>query len=192
MNIHDFFSGRSVNFKELAGYLDGLSSADRIREATSLTAREQSALWDAAKDKKPVHISDFVPEGTPAMKQIIHHGKNSLPVFSLFQKRFCRSDNPSLNELWGYNHQTMAPVTGPGYFVASDSRDGEVLIDYLRVPPRKPDGWPTILPNSARLSRFVYYMTQDFMRGVSNHVTIGHATRKGKDMDNWFVLCRED
>ena len=43
----------------------------------------------------------------------------------------------------------------------------------------------------ARLARFIYHRTRDFMRGVSEHVTIGRATREGKPMDNWFVLCRE-
>ncbi len=192
MNIHGFFKGQSVNIGELSGYLNGLVADKRIREATSLTAKEQAVLWDAARGVKPLSIDYFVPAGTPPLQQVIHHGKNSLPVFSLFQKRFCRPDNPALKELWGYNHQRMSPVTGPGYFVACDAKDGEVMIDYLRVPPRKPGGWPDILPNSARLSRFVYYLTQDFMRGVSDHVSIGHATRKGKDMNNWFVLCRED
>jgi hypothetical protein len=41
----------------------------------------------------------------------------------------------------------------------------------------------------ARLSRFIC-TGRDFMRGVSQHVTIGRATREGKPMDNWFVLCR--
>jgi len=191
MDIHGFFRGRQVNLKELSDWLNGLSPKERVRQATSLTAKEQSALWDAAKGFRPVTMRDFVQEGTAPLREVIHYGRNSLPVFSRFQKRFCLPDNSSLRELWGYNHQTMAPVTGPGYFVARDEKDGEVIIDYLKVPPRHPAGWPEILPNSAKLSRFVYHLTQDFMRGVSDHVTIGRATRKGKDMDNWFVLCRE-
>jgi hypothetical protein len=30
------------------------------------------------------------------------------------------------------------------------------------------------------------------MRGLSSHVTIGRAKRKGRWLDNWFVLVRED
>ena len=45
---------------------------------------------------------------------------------------------------------------------------------------------------SARLSRFVYYRTQDVLRGVSRHVTVGRATKGGKPMSAWFVLCRDD
>ena len=42
-----------------------------------------------------------------------------------------------------------------------------------------------------RLSRFVYYQTQDLMRGVSEHVSIGRASRNGEEMSAWFILCRE-
>jgi hypothetical protein len=74
--------------------------------------------------------------------------------------------------------------------VARQASGAEVVIDYCEVPARKPAEWPPVLPNSARLSRFIYYRTRDYMRGVSQHVTIGRATRDGKPMDNWFVLCR--
>ena len=70
--------------------------------------------------------------------------------------------------------------------------EGEVLVDYLRVPPKRPEHWPEILPNSARLSKVVYNGMQDVLRGVSRHVAIGRATKGGKPMSSWFVLCRED
>jgi hypothetical protein len=112
-------------------------------------------------------------------------------VFRIFEKRFCRPDDPrGTATLWGYNEQTFKTFTGPGYFVARPAERGEVVIDYCDVPPRKPAAWPEILPNSARLARFIYYQTRDFMRGVSRDVTIGRATRQGQPMDNWFVLCR--
>jgi len=98
-------------------------------------------------------------------------------------------------ELWGYNRTGafVETTVGPGYFVAYPSEvGGEVLVDYLRVPPRCPEHWPTIVPNSTRLSRFVYDGTQDILRGVSKHVTIGRATKGGKPMSAWFVLCRDD
>jgi hypothetical protein len=191
MSIHDFFQVDEVDFKRLSTYLDGISTADRIRETTSLSKDEQAALFDAVKGFRPVSLDDFVAPGTPPLRQVIHHGRNSLPVFTRFQKRFCRPDAAPA-ELWGYNEQTWKAFTGPGYFVARPAPDGEVVIDYCEVPPRKPAEWPPILPNSARLSRFIYYRTRDFMRGISRHVTIGRATRDGKPMDNWFVLCRED
>jgi hypothetical protein len=132
------------------------------------------------------------------MTEVIHEGKNSLALFTRFQKRFCRparETNPP--ELWGYNEQAMRLVTGPGYFVAYQPAEplalaGGVVIDYRRVPPDRPAGWPAILPNTARLSRFIYNGTVDVMRRVSDHVTIGRAMRGSQPMDNWFVLVRRD
>ena len=69
-----------------------------------------------------------------------------------------------------------------------------MVIDYYDVPPKgapRPESWPKVRPNHARLSRFVYHRTRDYMRGVSKHVSIGRAMKDGKVMDNWFVLCRE-
>ncbi len=191
--IHDFFSGSSVDMKALCEYLDGLPQRKRIDEVTSLSAKEQSRLWDAAHGFRKVTLDDIVPPGTAPLKQVIHHGRNSMPIFTRFQKRFCKPDEPARkDELWGYNHQDLSIVTGPGYYVSKNVDDGEVVIDYREIPPRKPNGWPEILPNSAKLSRFIYYNMEDFLRGVSKHVTIGRATRNGRHLDNWFVLCREE
>ena len=86
----------------------------------------------------------------------------------------------------------MAPITGPGYFVALPSeRAGEVIVDYRRVPTTHPSDWPDVKPNDRGLSRFVYGFMIDTLRRVSEHVTIGSAARKGKDLGSWFVLCRE-
>jgi hypothetical protein len=38
----------------------------------------------------------------------------------------------------------------------------------------------------------VYGFLVDTLRAVSEHVTIGSAARKGKDMGSWFILCREE
>jgi hypothetical protein len=137
-------------------------------------------------------LEHFVPHDAPPMKTVIHSGKNSIPVFSRFEKRFTRPAAGS-DRLWGYNQnpRTIQGVTGPGYFVCYAIDAGEVLIDYCEVPPGpEPEGWPSILPNSAGFSRFIYNRTKDTMRGVSKHVSIGRASRDGKAMDNWFVLCR--
>ena len=81
-------------------------------------------------------------------------------------------------------------LTGADTFVARLASDHEVVVDYYETPPAKPASWPPILPNSARLSRFIYYRTRDILRGVSEHVAVGRATRESKPLDNWFVLCR--
>jgi len=193
MSVHDYFKESKVDLKGLSKYFDDLKSEARVAEARSLTAKEQAALFDAAKGFKPLTIDDFVPPSHQAFKPVIHYGKNSLPLFSIFEKRFCRPDNDhNKKELWGYNEQAMKFFTGPGYFIARQHNGEEVVIDYYEVPSRKPESWPTILPNSAKLSRFVYFHTRDYMRGVSKHVSIGKASKNDKPMNNWFVLCREE
>ncbi len=190
MGIHDFFA-KGCDAKGLSAWLDGLPAAQRLAEVRELTGREQSVLYEAAKGLRPLSIADYVPAGMAPLREVIHEGKNSLPLFSRFQKRFCLPE-PAATELWGYNEQALRWATGPGYFRARGIEDGQVLIDYLEVPPGKAEGWPEIRPNSARLSRFVYFQTRDTMRGVSKHVTIGRAARDGKWMDNWFALCRDE
>ena len=46
--------------------------------------------------------------------------------------------------------------------------------------------------NERGLSRFVYGFMVDRVRRVSEHVTIGSAARKGKEMGSYFVLTRDD
>jgi hypothetical protein len=40
-------------------------------------------------------------------------------------------------------------------------------------------------------ARFVYGFMVDRLRRVSQHVTIGSANRRGRDLGSWFLLCRE-
>lgn len=192
MLVHGFFAGGRVDLEGLSRFLDELSPEARLLEARSLTPKEQAMLFDAAAGFRPLTLDDFVAPAVAPLRQVIHYGRNSLPMFRIFEKRFCRPGGDATSrELWGYNEQAFKALTGPGYFVARQENEREVMIDYCEVPPSKPESWPKILPNSARLSRFIYFGTRDLMRGVSHHVTIGRATREGKAMDNWFVLCRE-
>ena len=71
-------------------------------------------------------------------------------------------------------------------------REGEVWVDYRRVPERHPEGWPEIRSNERGLSRFIYGFMVDTLRGVSEHVSIGSAARNGRGLGSWFVLCRQD
>jgi hypothetical protein len=191
MAIHDHLAHGRVDLPALGGYLDSLEPTTRLREVRDLAGEEQARLFEAAAGVRPVTLADFVPTGTPPLTQVVHHGRNYLPVFNTFEKRFCRP-SPDASELWGYNEHGLRWLTGPGYFVARSHGSGEVLIDYLQVPPSKPDGWPPIKPNSAGASRFVYHQTQDVLRGVSRHVSVGRDTKMGKPMDRWFVLCRSE
>lgn len=181
---------------EAAGRFEEASPRERVEITESIDAKTQARLWEACEGRT-VTIAEMVPPGFGPLRPVIFHGKNSLPMFTRFQKRFCRGTEGSGDELWGYNHQPatwLAPLTGPGYFVAYDSPTGlgSVAVDYTRIPTAKPAEWPDIHDNTYRLSRFIYNGMIDYLRRVSEHLLIGRATRDGKDMPNYFLLCRED
>ena len=117
------------------------------------------------------------------------------PAFTHFEKRFCRSheqDPSHPTALAGCNFQPLAPLTGPGYFVARDDpAGGEVLIDYRELPASHPPDWPEIRSNERGLARLVYGFMLDRLRRVSQQVSIGCATRRGREIGSWFVLARE-
>ena len=181
--------------RRIGEYLDALSHTDRVDAVRSLGRREQRALYAAVDGFRPVRLVDLVPPERAAEKTVRHFGRNTLPVFTHFEKRFCRpagADPEKPDVLWGFNFQALQPVTGPGYFVARAAPDRpEVWVDYHHVPETRPEGWPALRRNEVGLSRFVYGFMVDTLRGVSEHVTIGSAARKGRDMGSWFALCRE-
>jgi hypothetical protein len=181
-----------LRMDEIEGYLNEVSELRRLAEVRSLSRIHLAHLFEAARNYKPLDLDFFAAAWGDPLKEVIHYGKNSLPVFTQFQKRFCMPDRETPEpQRWGYNHQDMTQFTGPGYFVAKDCGDGEVVIDYYLVPPAKPAEWPEIHENDYKLSRFIYFHTRDYMRKVSDHVSIGRAVKEGKIMDAWFVLCRK-
>ena len=186
---------RPVPVRELADLLDALAHPERVAAIRGLLRAEQQTLYEAVDGFRPVSLQDLVPPAKQDFAPVRHYGKNTLPAFSHFEKRFCRprgADPVKPGELYGFNFQKMAPVTGPGYFVArEDETRPEVLVDYNVVPPDHPAGWPAIRSNERGLARFVYGFMIDTLRGVSEHVTIGSAARRGRDIGSWFVLCRE-
>jgi len=182
---------------ELEAHLDALSSSQRIEETRALSPKLQRALWSRCEGRAPT-LDQIVPTGHGAGVQVRHFGRNTLPVFKLFEKRFCElpeADRESERVLWGYNEGSTRSIVGPGYFVcrvAEEGAPGAVVIDYEQLPSHAPEGWPTLTPNERGLSRFVYAYMQDYLRRVSEHVTIGRAYRHGKESPNYFTLCRSD
>jgi hypothetical protein len=180
---------------KVASFLDGLGHEDRVGAIRAAGRSGQRKLYDAVKGFAPVKLVDLVAPETGDLTPVRHYGKNTLPLFTHFEKRFCRAagaDPESPGELYGFNFQTLAPVTGPGYFVAvEDEQRDEVLVDYRRLPSSHPPDWPTIVSNERGLSRLVYGFMVDTLRRVSEHVTIGSAAKRGKDLGSWFILCRE-
>jgi hypothetical protein len=171
--------------------LDALAPAARLAEIRALTRPAQAALYEAAKGARKLTLEDLVPEATPELSEVVHEGKNTLVMFTQFAKVFCRPLRGK-NELWGYNRAgaVVENTVGPGYYVAYEGPGDEVLIDYTRVPEAKPESWPRIVSNKVGLSRLVYADMVDALRAVSKHVSVGRAIKKGKVLDNWFVLCR--
>lgn len=208
VHLDSLFDG-DIDIERLAEVLDGIGHAGRVETIRRWDARVQSRLYEAVKGFRSLTLDHFVPPETASLVEVIHHGKNSLPTFTLFEKRFCK---PELEEgeedgeaqLWGYNEGHVESLietkvfTGPGYFVTHAPRDrveiseGEIDIDYRMLPKGKVASWPPVAPNEDRLGRFVYAGMVDVMRGISNHVSIGRAIKGGRYIDAWFVLCRED
>jgi hypothetical protein len=105
---------------EIAEQLDRMSAGERLEAIRSLGGgRAQARLWEAAADAPVVNLDDLVPQDMPPLREVIWHGKNSLPAFTHFQKRFCRPmpGAQADHQLWGYNHTSIAWLVGPGYFV---------------------------------------------------------------------------
>jgi hypothetical protein len=159
-----------------------------VQAVRALERRQLARLFDAAESNPKTTLDDFVPDGVPALEQVIHEGKNSLPAFTTFQKRFCRPE-PGAREIWGYNHQEFLWATGPGYFIGREEEGLGVVLDYQIVPPRTPPGWPRVRTNTG-LAGLAYGSTRDVMRKLGTHVTIGRLYRYGKPVPNWFALVR--
>jgi hypothetical protein len=185
---------KHLDLPRLSKDLDELGHPARVWAVRQWTRSVQATLYEAVKGFHPVTLDDYVPPGVAPHVEVIHHGMNTLPAHNHFQKRFTKPADPETkDQLVGFNYQGLSGITGPGYYVAHPATDaGEVDVDYTMVPKEKPDAWPPIIPNSAKLGRFVYYGMVDVMRGISSHVTIGLARKKHGWMDAWFVLVRED
>jgi hypothetical protein len=201
LSLRDRIFDETTPLADLAAYLDDLSPEQRLAETRSLSRNDQRTLYRRAASAAPVSLDDFVPAGVSPLAQVIHDGRNTLPLpggLRLFQKRFCRPEGGG-ERLFGYNQSPFLRTIGPGFFVAVPTKGrpaweerGAVVIDYFQVP----DGavcpsWPKVVPNTRGLQYFVYHRTRDFMRRVSTHVTIGAAFRGEHALDHYFVLCRE-
>jgi hypothetical protein len=178
---------------EVARSLDSMSHPERVRAIRGAGRAEQRRLYEAVRGFRALRMTDLVPAATPALAPVRHYGRNTLPAFTHFEKRFCRpkeADAQNPGKLFGYNFASMAWLVGPGYFVVRPDGD-ELLVDYNLLPTDRPPAWPEIRRNDRGPSRFVYGFMIDRLRGVSEHVTIGSAARRGRDLGSWFLLCRE-
>jgi hypothetical protein len=202
VNLRDRIWDKAEDIEAIGAYLDGLPHEERLAETRTLSRADQRELYRRAASAKPLSLDDFVGAGVGARVEVIHHGRNTLPLPSrlrLFQKRFARTDSKA-DTLFGYNQSPFVSTIGPGFFVAVPTAGrpeweprGAVVVDYFRIPDGEvPAGWPKVVPNTKGLQRFVYHQTRDYMRRVSSHVTVGAAYKIEKPLDHYFMLCRED
>ncbi len=181
--------GAGADPTALAAFLDGLDDAGRVREVRSLSRKALGALYDRCESAPPLQLADFVPASLPVGKTLICAGLNNLPMFRSFEKRLVRSAS---GQVFGFNFQSMSFFTGPGYFEVTES-GSELLFDYTKVPSPSdvPADWPKVVPNDRGFSNLVYKNLHDFCRRVSRDVVIGHATRNGESLPQYFVLARQ-
>jgi hypothetical protein len=181
---------RGAKREEIASHLDALGSTERLSQVLDVTGALVGKLYDLVGGGEPLGLDDFAPP--TGSDTLILEGRNSLPAFSRFQKRFTRIGEVTL----GYNHQTMSPITGPGYFVVRPPTPGEthpdeLFFDYTIEPPRgAPRGWPAFRSNKSGLSRLVYMDMKDFCRRVAKGVLVGKAYKRGVSQDAYFTLTK--
>lgn len=202
MNLRDYIHDSQQAMPDIASYLDRLPAEERLAQTRTLNRDEQRKLYQKAATAPAIELGHFVPGSVATKTQVIHDGRNTLPLPSglkLFQKRFCKPEDGS-PRLFGYNQSPFLSTVGPGFFVAVPTAGnaaweerGAIVIDYFQIPDGPvADGWPTVIPNSKGLQRWVYNGTRDFMRKVSEHVSIGAAYKGEKALDHYFILCRQD
>ena len=175
--------------QRVADLLDALSHDDRVAAVRSLGSKHLHRMWDLVDGFGELTLEYYIPKGTQPLTEVRHYGKNSLPAFTIFEKRFYLLNEA---ELGGANFNNISWFTGPGYYVAAEDKDRkEIVIDYRKLPDKKPEGWPAIKSNTSGVSTLVYGNMVDTTRRVSAHVSIGAAAKHGKDMGARFVLCRQ-
>jgi len=185
---------------DIAAFLDGLDDATRQQQVLALNKPHQKKLFAKAADAAPLTLDFFVPDDVDDGVAVRHEGLNTLPLpkkHKRFAKVFCKSPTPK-ERLFGYNDAPSGWLIGPGYYVAVPTAGnadweerGAIVVDYFKVPDAAVvEGWPKVVPNSRGLQLFVYHRTRDFMRRVSEHVSIGAAYKGETALNNYFVLVR--
>ena len=199
-SLQAFLRDEHVAMTDIASLLDDASPSVRREALFSLSRAQQRALYERAAQSPPLTLHDLVPTRSTRVS-VVHHGKNSLPLFRRFEKHMCRADDGV--RLFGFNEGFTRPFIGPGYFVATETgtaadaspswRDrGGVVVDYFRVPDEAvAPGWPAVVENDVGLQRFVFRGMRDYLRRVSTHASIGAAFQGETAFNSWFVLCRD-
>lgn len=148
----------------------------------SLGGRQLRRLWELAHhDPRPLAPADLAPADGSVR---VLPGKNHLPFFSWFEKRFARIGD----QIVGYNETGWEKLwVGPGHFVAlaSPEHPHEVWIDYRQQPVSQHADFPPLHDNDRAygwpgpLSRLVYGGLVDQVVRVDEHLLIGRSMTTG-------------
>lgn len=177
---------KGAGAEAIAQLLDAMDEATRVAEVRAIGGGDQAKLWELAEGRAaPLDV--FAPS-SETDRTIIYAGRNSLPAFRIFEKRFWRRGDGK--GVLGYNEQTMQPFTGPGYFTVRDGDGGEMVFDYTSLPDLQPPGWPALAPNKGVIAGAVYGHMIDYNRRLSRDTYIGRASKKGKLMEAYYLLTR--
>ena len=96
----------------IARFLDALEPANRVVAIRGLGRADQRCLYQAVEGFAEVNLRGLVPAEVPSGRTVRHFGRNTLPAFTHFEKRFCRPEGQDArdpSELVGFNFQTLAP-----------------------------------------------------------------------------------
>lgn len=184
------------SLETIAQHLESLDAPSLRRQVLGLGRASQRKLYEMASND--IDVDYFAPANG---KGVIHAGRNTLPLpppFKSFAKVFCQAQGDE-KRLFGFNEGPSRPIIGPGYFVGYSTagneewaKRGGLVVDYFQVPDGAvPSGWPKVKPNDSGLQYFVYRHTRDFMRRVSDKVSVGAAYKGEKALDHYFMLLNE-
>lgn len=185
----------NVDIEKLSTILDGLGHDGRVHTMRTWDKKRMAAIFDACVGR-PIGLEHLVPASIGAQVEVIHDLRNTLPLYSDAEKRFVRLEG-DVADMGGYNRQHgLARASEPGYFTVRQGEgehENELVIDYGKVPTTKPASWPEIESNDrGLLNTIVWGGMVDYLRRVSEHVSVGRATKNGKAIGQYFALVRRD
>jgi hypothetical protein len=169
--------------REITEALDAASEADRIAVVQAMSRNAQKRLWSVASAGSLAGGELIMADATERFA-----GRNSLALFSRFEKWFFRSGERT----FGMNRHALRPLIGPGYFGVQERPSGGLVFDYGKLPDAAPQAWPAVRSNDKGLARAVYGGLVDEVVWVSRDVLVGAAFRDGRPMDSYFVLARRE
>ncbi|MFK7931517.1 MAG: hypothetical protein AB8H79_25280 [Myxococcota bacterium] len=158
----------------------------QVNWVRSLGVWQLRRLWRLSVDyPQPLSIDEFAAADGSVTRC---RGKNHLPIFSWFEKRFARIGD----EIVGYNETGWEKTfVGPGHFILRSSEDDphEVIVDYRTPPVSSHPEFPD-LKASGFLAGLVYGGLVDRVRRVGDRLLIGRSAASGFSLQSgaFFAL----